>query len=130
MYSQSVGHDLQETPGYLAIIEQLGHAFSARFAHPPPQTAVQHECQEVLGDVGHVGPILHCPRIWKHDPMAIVDPVAFPEYRFTDLPLLSNLRQEPRFTMDHTVEKCHRVDRDHKLCACVSRQQLHSHTIN
>ena len=81
--SQSVGHDLHETPGYLAIVEQLDHVFSARFAHPPPQTAVLHECQEVPGDVGHAGSVLRCPRVWKHDAMAIVDPVAFPEYRLS-----------------------------------------------
>src|ERR1035441_10904535 len=82
--SQPVGHDLQEAPGYLAIVEQLGHVFSACFAHPPPQTAVLHECQEVVGDVGHAGSVLRCPRAWKHDTMVIVDPVAFPEYRLTD----------------------------------------------
>src|ERR1035437_1870595 len=90
--SQSVGHGLQETPGYLTIIEQLDHVFSARFAHPPPQTAVLHESQEVRGDVRHAGSVLRCPRVWKHDAMAIVDPVAFPEYRLADLPLLCYLR--------------------------------------
>src|SRR5665213_2159029 len=82
--SQSVGHDLQEALGYLAIVEQLDHVFSARFAHSSPQSAVLHECKEVLGDVGHAGPVLRCPRVWKHDTMAIVDPVAFPEYRLTE----------------------------------------------
>src|SRR5579864_3731592 len=101
MNSQSVGHGLQETPGYLAIVEQLDHVFSARFTHSPPHTAVLHECQEVLGDVGHAGSVLHCPRVWKHNTMAVVDPVAFPEYRFTDLPLLCYFRQECRFTVDH-----------------------------
>jgi len=41
--SQSVGHYLHEPPGNLAIIEQPGHVRSARFAHPPPQTAVPNE---------------------------------------------------------------------------------------
>src|SRR5450759_2108586 len=127
--SQSVGHSLQETPGYLAMVEQLGHVFSARFAHPPPQTTVLHENQEVLGDVGHAGSVLHCPRVWKHDTMAIVDPVAFPEYRLTDLPLLCYLRQECRFTVDHRVETSHRVDRDHRLCAGVSLHLNHSETL-
>src|ERR1017187_6937329 len=86
--SDPVGHSLQETPGYLAIVEQLGPPFSARFAHSPPQTAVLHENQEALGDVGHAGSVLRCPRVWKHDTMAIVDPVAFPECRLTALPLL------------------------------------------
>src|ERR1035441_3772392 len=90
--SQSVGHDLQETPGHLAIVEQLDHAFSARFAHPLPQTAVLHQCQQVPGDVGHAGPVFHCPRVWKHDAMGIVDAVAFPEYGLTDLPLLRHFR--------------------------------------
>src|ERR1035437_580872 len=92
MNSQSVGHDLHETPGYLAIVEQFGHAFSARFAHPPPQTAVLHERQEVLGDVGHAGSVLRCPRVWKHDTMAVADPVVFPECRLADLPLLCYFR--------------------------------------
>ena len=46
---------------------------------------------------------------WKHDAMAIVDPVAFPEYRLGDLPLLGHFRQECRFTVNHRVQKCHRV---------------------
>src|ERR1035438_9743253 len=92
--SQSIGHDLQKTPGHLAIIEQLDHVFSARFAHPLPQIAVLHECQEVPGDVGHAGPVLGGPRVWKHDTMAIVDPVAFSEHRLADLPLLRYFRQE------------------------------------
>src|ERR1035441_5989345 len=127
--SQSAGHDFQETPGYLAIVEQLAHPFSARFAHPPPQTAVLHECQEVLGDVGHAGSVLRCPRAWKHNTMTIVDPVAFPEYGLTDLPLLCYFRQERRFTVDHRVEKCHRVDRNHRLCAGVSLHLNHSETL-
>src|ERR1017187_1391458 len=127
--SQSVGHDLQETPGYLAIIEQLGHVFSARFAHPPPQTAVLHESQEVRGDVRHAGSVLRGPRVWKHDAMAIVYPVALPEHRLTDLPLLGYVRQECRFAVDHRVEKCHRVGRDHRLCAGVSLHLNHSETL-
>src|ERR1035437_5121187 len=104
MNSQPVRHGLQETPGDLAIVEQLDHVFSARFAHRPPQAAVLDECQEVLGDVGHAGPVLRCPRVWKHDTIAIVDPVAFPEYRITDLPFLRYFRQECRFTVYHRVE--------------------------
>jgi hypothetical protein len=77
--SQSVGHYLQETPSYLAIIEQLGNVLSARFAHATPETAVLHERKEVLGDVGHAGSVLCRPRAWKHDTVAIVDPMAFPE---------------------------------------------------
>ena len=65
----------------------------------------------------------------KHDAMAIVDPVAFPEYRLSDLPLLCHFRQECRFTVDHRVEKCHRVDRDHRLCAGVSLHLNHSETL-
>src|ERR1035441_627609 len=87
LYSQSVGHDLQEAPGNLAIVEQLGHVFSARFTHPPPQTAVLHECQQVSGDVGHAGPVFRCPRVWKHDAIGTVDPMAFPEYRLADFSL-------------------------------------------
>ena len=45
MNFQSVGHDLQKTPGYMAIVEQLDHVVSACFAHPPPETAVPHQCQ-------------------------------------------------------------------------------------
>src|SRR5450755_857265 len=129
MNSQSVGHGLQETSGYLAIIEQLGHVLSPRFAHLPPQTAVLHECQEVFGDVGYACPVLCRPRIWKHDTMAIVDPVAFPEYRLTDLPLLCHVCQECRFAVDHRVKKSHRVDRDHGLCAGVSLHLNHSKTL-
>src|ERR1039457_2554610 len=127
--SQSAGHDFQETPGYLTIVEQLNHVFSARFAHPPPQAAVLNECQEVLGDVGHAGPVLRCPRVCKHDTIAIVDPVAFPEYRLTDLPFLRYFRQECRFTVYHRVEKGHRVDRDHRLCAGVGLHLNHSETL-
>src|ERR1017187_9452046 len=127
--SESVGHSLQETPGYLAIVEQLGHVFSARFSHPPPQTTVLHECQEVLGDVGHAGSVLRCPGAWKHDTMAIVDPVAFPEYRLTDLPLLCHVCQECRYAVDDRVKKSHRVDRDHGLCAGVSLHLNHSKTL-
>jgi len=36
--------------------------------------------------------------------MAVVDPVAFAEHRLSDLPLFSYLRQEGRFTVDHSVE--------------------------
>src|ERR1017187_7330361 len=99
--SQSVGHDLQEAPGYLAIVEQLDHVFSARFAHAPPQTAVLHQRQQVPGDVGHAGQVFRRPRVWKHDAMGIVDPVAFPKYGLTVLPLLRHFRQECRFTVDH-----------------------------
>src|ERR1017187_9250343 len=127
--SQSVGHDLQETPGHLTIIEQLDHVFSARFAHPLPQTVVLHECQEVPGDVGHAGPVLGGPRVWKHDTMAIVDPVAFSEHRLADLPLLRYFRQECRFAVHHRVEKCHRVGRYHRPCAGVSLHLNHSETL-
>src|ERR1035438_5189273 len=41
--SQSVGHDLHEAPGNLAIIKQLDHVFSPCFAHLPSQSTVLHE---------------------------------------------------------------------------------------
>src|SRR5579859_761570 len=126
--SQSLGHGRQETPGYLTIIEQLGHAFSAGFAHLLTQIAALHECQEVLRDVRHAGPVFGGPWIWKHDSMGIVDPVTFPEYGLTDLPLLRYVRQEGRLAMDHRVEKCHRADRDHWLRAGVRLNLKHSET--
>src|ERR1700674_110630 len=97
--TQSARHDLHKTPGYLAIIEQPGHVCTSGFAHPAPQTAILHEGHEVLGEVGHAGPELGCPRGWKHDAMAIVDPVALPEGRLRDLPLLRYFRQECCFAV-------------------------------
>ena len=76
---QSIGHNLHEAPGYLAIVEQLDYAFSACFAHALTQIAVPHEGQKVFSDVGHAGPELRRPWAWKHDAMAVVDPMAFPE---------------------------------------------------
>src|ERR1035441_6040987 len=62
--AQSVGHDLHEAPGNLAIIKQLDHVFSPCFAHLPSQSTVLHERQKVLGDVGHAGSVLRCARIF------------------------------------------------------------------
>ena len=81
MNSQSSGYNLQETPSYLAIVKQLSNASSARFAHPPTETAVPHECLEVFSEVRHTGPVLGCPRVRKYNPLAIVDPMSFAEYR-------------------------------------------------
>src|ERR1035438_9784107 len=69
--SQSVGHYLHKAFGNLAVIEQLGHVFSPRFAHALPQCTVLHERQKVLGDVGHAGSVFSCARIFEHDSMRL-----------------------------------------------------------
>ncbi len=53
--SQSFCDDLHEALGDLAIVEQFNYTPSARFAHLPPQIAVAHEGQKILGDVGNAG---------------------------------------------------------------------------
>src|ERR1017187_1175792 len=124
--SQSFGHDLHEAPGHLAIVEQLDYAFSACVAHALTQIAVPHERQKVFSDVGNAGTELRRSRAWKHDAMAVVDPVAFPEHRLSDLPLFSHFRQESRFAVDHGIEKGHRIDRDYRLGAGIRLHLNHS----
>jgi hypothetical protein len=75
------------------------------------------------------GSVLRRSRVGKHDPVAVVDPVAFPEHRVPDLALLSHFRQKCRFAMDHRVEKCHRVDRDNRLGTGVGLHLNHSETL-
>ena len=76
---QSIGHNLHEAPGYLAIVEQLDYAFSACFAHALTQIAVPHEGQKVFSDVGHAGPELRRPWAWKHDAIASMATTGLPQ---------------------------------------------------